>query len=251
MNIIAEFASPNYSVRNNQINFIIIHYTEMNDEAAIAKMCDPAAGVSCHYLIKASGEIIRLVKDEYAAWHAGSSYWQGLEQLNDHSIGIELDNLGCRPYTLIQMNNCLELCQQLIQLHNIPPANILGHSDISPDRKIDPSPFFDWSYLAKHNLGLWHDVDVSEVDAKPLFNFGDSSPAILMLQNDLKKLGYRVATNGIFDQQTNYVIRAFQAHFYPQLIQKLGMDFYWDNNAKYCWDTMSGQILRSLQANHG
>ena len=251
MNIITKFCSPNYSLRKGEIKFIIIHYTEMEFDEAISKLCNIEAKVSAHYVIKANGEVFRLVEDQYTAWHAGVSNWQNYSGINEYSIGIELDNLGYADYPIAQMQSCISLCNQLIEQYNIPRTNILGHSDIAPNRKIDPGPLFDWSYLAQHKLGLWHKMladlstqDTSVVDI--MFSFGDKSDEVAKLQQDLQRIGYKIEITSTFDLQTNYVIRAFQSHFYPQLIIKLGNDLYRDNNYQYSWDIVSHEILDLL-----
>ena len=158
MNIITNIASPHYSIRTNPIKFIIIHYTELTFDDALDRLCNPLSKVSSHYLIKSDGKIFELVDTSNVSWHCGVSYWNGLDTINDHSIGIELDNLGCEAYSIEQMNSCIDLCKILMSRYNIPNANILGHSDIAIDRKIDPGIFFDWGLLASHNLGLWYDA---------------------------------------------------------------------------------------------
>ena len=246
MKINTKFSSPNYSIRKEKIYFIIIHYTEMILEEALAKLCDPFANVSSHYLIKADGEILQLVNDKNVAWHAGESYWYDFDKLNNYSIGIELDNMGYNPYPLEQMTSCVNLCKELTLIHNIPQENIIGHSDIAPHRKIDPGPFFDWSYLAAHNLGKWHNINNTQLNQPIIFKFNDNNPEILYLQNKLRKIGYKIEETGVFDEQTNYVIRAFQARFYPEKIKELGRDFYFDKSSRYSWDITSEQILLSF-----
>jgi N-acetylmuramoyl-L-alanine amidase len=225
---------------------IVIHYTEMNFEDAIARLCDPLAKVSTHYLIKSDGQIFKLVDTDHVAWHAGESSWKDLEKINDHSIGIELDNSGYSNFPISQMNSCVDLCQQLSNIHQISRFNIIGHSDIAPSRKIDPGIFFDWLYLAKHKLGIWHNIDTLAPRSKVMFHYGDQQPEILITQNNLKKLGYKIELTGIFDDQTNFVIRAFQSHFYQPLIRKLGVNFYRNHNSKYFWDNISEEILKEL-----
>lgn len=246
MQINTKINSPNYSTRNSEINFIIIHYTEMTFEGAIERLCNSSSGVSCHYLIKVDGQIFQLVDDQYKAWHAGESSWKEIQGLNDSSIGIELDNMGHNFFSVAQMNSCIDLCQKLVYVHNIPRSNILGHSDIAPARKIDPGVFFEWQYLAKYKLGLWHNIDAVYAHPKTLFQFGDNSSEILVLQSNLKKLGYMIQLTGVFDEQTNFVIRSFQAHFYSKLIRRHSMDFYHSNHSKYSWDSVSDKMLQNM-----
>lgn len=236
-NIIKNF-SPNSSIRDGNIEFIIIHYTEMSFEGALNRLMDSNSKVSSHYLIKETGEIYQLVPDELAAWHAGKSYWDGLYSLNNHSIGIELDNLGNKAYTLPQMLSCIDLCKYLVKTHNINPLNILGHSDIAPDRKIDPGPWFNWKELAKEGLGLWYNENEIEAQIKKSAHLSQelegSSHAIINLQKSLQSLGYKIEVTGELDDQTNCVIRAFQMHFNPQTTN---------------FDKRSEAILQNLLAN--
>ncbi len=241
---ITQIYSPNHSNRQEQIRFIIIHYTEMVLVDALKRLCDPVAQVSAHYVIKENGEILQLVDDKKVAWHAGTSYWQGLEKLNNYSIGIELDNLGRSAYNAKQMESCALLCRHLAKLYDIPPANILGHSDIAPDRKIDPGIFFDWQYMAAHQVGLWHNVNDDEDSL--LAKFGDEGKQVESLQGSLKAMGYQIMETGIFDYQTNCVVRSFQSHFYPNKLRKLGVDFYGANTSYYDWNTSCDKSLAAL-----
>lgn len=202
MNIITNILSPNFDERplGCSHRFVILHYTEMLFDDAISKLCDKNAGVSAHYLIKKTGEIYNLVLDKYKAWHAGSSCWKGLEKLNDHSIGIEIDNMGNEPFTKQQMDSCIVLCHFLMQKYHIPRENVLGHSDIAPDRKLDPGMFFDWKLLDKNGIGIPCKHDIKDL-------------SIVEKQQYLKDMGYKIEVTGELDEQTNYVIRAFDMHF--------------------------------------
>lgn len=136
------------------IEYIILHYTEMSFEDAVERLCSPKYEVSAHYLIHKNGEIFQLVNDEDIAWHAGVSYWRGKERLNQNSIGIEMDNLGNTPFTEAQYDSLISLCKELMKKHKIPAENVIGHSDIAPDRKVDPGIFFDWQKLAREGIGM-------------------------------------------------------------------------------------------------
>ena len=136
------------------IKFIILHYTGMRKEAeAIKKLCDYNSKVSSHYFIKNSGKILNLVPDLYAAWHAGKSKWKKFDLLNKYSIGIEINNpgheFGYNKFNSKQINSLKKLLSFLIQKYNIKLVNVLGHSDIAPDRKKDPGEKFPWEKLAK------------------------------------------------------------------------------------------------------
>ena len=202
MHIITNILSPNFEERPQGFGprFVILHYTEMLFDDAISKLCDKNAKVSAHYLIKKTGEIYNLVEDKYIAWHAGLSYWKGVEKLNDHSIGIEIDNMGDEPFTSQQMDSCIELCHFLMKKYDISRDNVLGHSDIAPDRKVDPGMFFDWKLLDKNGIGIKYGHDISKM-------------SVVEKQQYLKNMGYKIEVTGELDEQTNYVIRAFDMHF--------------------------------------
>lgn len=248
MNINRKFSSANYSERLEQINLVILHFTEINFTQALERLCNPDAKVSAHYLIKADGEIFNLVDEAHTAWHAGDSYWQGVEKLNEHSIGIEIDNDGRSNFPLKQMDSCVALCKVLKSKYGISSKNFIGHSDVAPARKIDPGILFDWSYLATFGLGHSHNAQISlnQKHSKILLDFGSTEPSVFELQTNLSKLGYKINITSVFDNQTNYVVRAFQAHFYPALLLELGMDSYWNKYSKYFWDEASELILQSL-----
>ncbi len=248
MYINTEFSSPNYPLRTSKIEYIILHYTEIPLQDALARLTDIKSEVSVHYLIKEDGKVLQLVNDYKIAWHAGKSSWKNFTQLNHHSLGIEIDNSGTSEFSAIQMQSCIELCNYLVNKHNINPASVIGHSDIAPDRKIDPGILFDWQVLAKQGLGCWHNLEYSQDLANTiLYKFGQQGKEIIKLQQDLKNLGYKLNISGKIDIQTSNVIRAFQAHFCPKLIwDKGGVDFYRNLASIYHWDSFSEQALQKL-----
>ena len=156
--------SPNFNLKkrvSKQIKFIIFHYTGMKTEsAAINRLTNIQSEVSSHYLIKNNGDILTLVPDLYEAWHAGKSSWKNYKSLNRNSIGIEITNpgheFGYKKFSKRQISSLLRLSKFLIKQYNISSKNILGHSDIAPQRKKDPGEKFPWKYLSKNNIGLWH-----------------------------------------------------------------------------------------------
>lgn len=239
------FSSPNFLERTTQIEYVILHFTEMLFEDALTRLCSKEDEVSAHYIIKEDGEIFQLVDDKNTAWHAGKSSWYGKEKLNQNSIGIELDNLGNQTFSKAQMNSCIELCKALSKKHNIPKENFIGHSDIAPDRKIDPGIFFDWEMLYKYGFGIWHKVEPKTEDIL-LYEFGAIGENIGKIQDKFKRLGYNISITENFDQQTNYVIRAFQSKFCPHLIKKLGLEYYKDPDSKYSWGSYSNTVLNDL-----
>lgn len=156
--VVALHPSPNHAPRVEPIKYIILHGTWMDDDtAALARLCDPAAEVSCHYFITRSGELLHLVAENCVAWHAGKSSWQGDEMLNKNSIGIEISNPGVDkgvPYTPAQYATLLALVRNISTRHAISPKHVLGHSDIAPGRKDDPGPHFDWNILVKAGVAV-------------------------------------------------------------------------------------------------
>ena len=161
MRITANY-SPNFNIKKRKpkdIKFIIFHYTGMKKEKdAINKLTNEKSKVSCHYFIKNNGEILTLVPDLYTAWHAGISSWQNFKFLNKNSIGIEISNPGhenlYRKFSKKQINSILSLSKFLIKKYNIKTENVIGHSDIAPDRKKDPGEKFPWKYLAKKKISI-------------------------------------------------------------------------------------------------
>lgn len=157
-----EVLSPNHGTRTLPISMVVIHYTEMKPlEAALARMCDPEASVSAHYCITEAGEVIRLVPEDRRAWHAGASYWRGIPDVNSASIGIELDhpghapeNGGYRGFAEAQIDALIPLLARIVKQYDIPRANVVGHSDVAPMRKVDPGELFPWDRLAQHKLCL-------------------------------------------------------------------------------------------------
>lgn len=224
MHISHDFSSPNYDKRPDgiAIDFIILHYTEMLLDEALAKLCNPTSKLSSHYLIKEDGEVLQLVSDKMRAWHAGKSCWRGREALNDCSIGIEIDNLGTSPFTDLQMESCIALCKNLVNQYNIPPSNVIGHSDIAPSRKLDPGIYFDWKKLAEHGLG----IAIGDYDALDM-------PDISSVQTTLSSIGYDLDITGQWDERTNSAMRAFQAHFCQDNLRKKGLEFYRDMSSRY------------------
>jgi N-acetylmuramoyl-L-alanine amidase len=154
--------SPNHDARPDgmPVDMLVLHYTGMQSGAeAIARLRDPVARVSAHYLVEEDGTVFQLVPEERRAWHAGISHWRGREGLNDCSIGIEIVNpghdWGYRPFPALQMAAVCDLCLEIIGRHPVAPRDVVGHSDIAPDRKQDPGELFDWEGLAANGIGLW------------------------------------------------------------------------------------------------
>lgn len=152
MKLLHSYKSPNFTERrggHEKPSMIIIHYTDMKTgKEALERLCDPASEVSAHYVIEENGDIYQLVDDDKRAWHAGVGEWEGERDINSASIGIELVNPGhshgYRDFPDAQIDALIELTKDLILKYNIPVDRILGHSDVSPGRKIDPGELFPW-----------------------------------------------------------------------------------------------------------
>lgn len=197
-------------------DMLLLHYTGMaSAEAACELLCSPQSGVSCHYLVDEDGTITQMVGEDMRAWHAGVSMWQGEGDTNSRSIGIEIQNpghiLGYRDFPEAQMQSVTRLCQDILSRHDIPPRNVLAHSDVAPGRKIDPGERFDWARLHREGVGHW--VLPSPPDERPLE--GEMLPGFQRL---LRSYGYAIDATGEMDEQTRKVTDAFQRHFRPALV---------------------------------
>ena len=218
--------SPNFTPNkrnSNQIKFIIYHYTGMKRESeAIKRLTNIKSKVSSHYLIKNNGEIVVMVPDLYEAWHAGISSWKNFKSLNKNSIGIEISNPGhdfnYKKFSKKQIQSLKVLSKFLIRKYKIDKKNILGHSDIAPDRKQDPGEKFPWKYLAKSKIGKWHSLSqkillknrrkkITSTDKKNFFI-------------NLSKIGYsfKKSKKKNKDKFLNFMICAFQRRFRQELI---------------------------------
>ena len=181
--------SPNFGVRRP--NFVIIHHTaDDTAEGSLRTLTNPKFQVSSHYLIGRDGKLYYLVDELARAWHAGEAYWGGATDLNSVSIGIELDNNGSEPFADPMIDTLLRLLEDLKARYKIPTANFLGHGDIIPGRKVDPSRYFPWQRLAERGFGIWCD---------PPYPASTSGAGAALL---LAALGYDVtnlrATNAAF-----------------------------------------------------
>ena len=213
------FSLPRRSKK--QIKFLIIHYTGMRKQSeAIKRLCDPKAKVSSHYFISNKGGIINLVPDLYEAWHAGESNWKDYKSLNKYSIGIEINNpgheYGYKKFSKKQIFSLLKLLKYLKKKYNIKKTNILGHSDISPDRKKDPGEKFPWHYLAKKNLSIWHKLDEKKIKTFRNINLKDNE--IKKFFNNLDKIGYSRARGNKKKLEQSSLIKAFQRKFRQDLV---------------------------------
>ena len=218
--------SPNFNSKKrifNQIKFIIFHYTGMKkDSEAINRLTNIQSEVSCHYLIKYNGEIIKLVPDLYIAWHAGRSSWKDYKSLNQNSIGIEITNpgheFGYKKFSKKQISSLLELSKYLIKKYNIRHKNILGHSDIAPERKKDPGENFPWEHLYKNKIGIWHSLNKQEIKRNRRFKTSKMEKEYFF--NNLFKIGYseKIPKNLTKDKYLKEIVKTFQRRFRQNLI---------------------------------
>lgn len=147
--------SPNFGPRRDGLTpaLIVLHYTAMADaDAALARLCDPGAQVSAHYLIGSDGRLWQMVREGMRAWHAGEGEWGGQQDINSRSVGIELDNRGDHPFAAPLMRRLEHVLPKIMARWNIPASGVIGHSDMAPGRKCDPGPRFDWARLARQGL---------------------------------------------------------------------------------------------------
>lgn len=199
--------SPNRDARPDgaTVRLVVLHYTGMaSAAAALARLCDPSAAVSAHYLLEEDGTLWSLVPESERAWHAGRSFWRGRERLNDVAIGIELVNPGhahgLRPFPEPQIAALEALLSALLARWPVGPSGVVGHSDVAPARKLDPGERFPWPRLARAGLALWPERAVPR------------PPDPAACDRLLGAIGYRAPIDAR-DRRT--VLGAFQRRFRP------------------------------------
>ena len=198
--------SPNFDARPpaTPIDILLLHYTGMETgAAAIARLCDPDARVSSHYTVDEDGTVYAHVSEDRRAWHAGASYWAGARDINARSVRIEIVNpgheFGYRSFPDAQIESGIALGLEIVARHSIPPARVLGHSDVAPARKTDPGELFPWGTLSLAGIGLWPQTR----KARLTVDFEDG----------LRAFGYGLKPD--MDVPTATVIEAFQRHWRP------------------------------------
>ncbi|MDF2964981.1 MAG: N-acetylmuramoyl-L-alanine amidase [Rickettsiaceae bacterium] len=253
-----DFSSPNFDDRpaSGAITHVIIHFTEIPFKESIEILCDSKAKVSSHYIINEDGTIYSLISDDKRAWHAGKSYWGGIEALNNCSIGIELVNSGKEPFNEPIIHALTSLCGFLKNKYHIKKENFIGHSDVAPDRKVDPGAFFPWQRLAASGIGMWPGAALQEGRSQKIFGVGDRGVVVEGLQARLMRLGYKLEVTGVYDMQTCGVVRAFQAHFCSEdVIKAIGVEKFVEYkkiedypslNGIYEWTSKCDHILDNL-----
>lgn len=216
-------ASANFGPRKDgkKPDYLILHYTGMRtaQEALDILKC-PEREVSAHYLVHEDGRVVQMVAESERAWHAGNSCWKDERDLNSASIGIEIVNAGVLEdfpaYPDAQIESVIALCSSIVERFTIAPAHVLAHSDIAPERKIDPGENFPWQKL--FNAGIGHWVEPAPIRGGRFFAMGDRGQPVEALQSMLAMYGYEIAINGEFNEQTKTVLSAFQRHFRPNQI---------------------------------
>lgn len=197
------YPSQNFDARRP--NFVILHHTHSStSESALRTLSDPQKKVSAHYLIGKTGRIYQLVDEKERAWHAGRSSWGGHYDINSVSIGIELVNNSEEPFPESQITSLIELLKDLKQRHHIPSKNIIGHGDVAPTRKVDPSHYFPWERLAQEGFGQW------------CWDVPNTLPVYFEPEQALRLVGYDTSN-------MNSTIKAFKRRFFPDLLNETSL----------------------------
>lgn len=204
---IIDAPTPNFDERGRAIDMIVLHYTGMKSGAlALARLCEAASRVSCHYLIEEDGRIFSLVAEDKRAWHAGVGAWKGETDLNARSIGIEIVNpgheCGYRPFPDVQIDALIMLLEDIVARRAVAPSMVLGHSDVAPQRKEDPGELFPWARLAHEGLAIG-----------PYEGEGDPSIAYDEALSLLRAIGYDAP-----DRAHAAALVAFQRRFCPSAL---------------------------------
>jgi N-acetylmuramoyl-L-alanine amidase len=214
--------TTNFNLRKP--NYVVIHHTAQNStEQTLKTFTMPSTQVSAHYVIGRDGKVYHMLHDHMRAWHGGAARWGNNTDLNSSSIGIELDNNGSEPFPDEMITSLLAVLGKLKKEHGIPTENFIGHADIAPVRKVDPSPLFPWKTLADNGYGLWYDEDVLESELVlrevPVGGEHDATPLLVMETapkytlpehfnplDALRIIGYDV-------RNPEAAVRAFKVHF--------------------------------------
>lgn len=217
--------------QDSRIQYLVVHYTQIDDAQSLDELTRADSGVSAHYLLsreESQGRVTLypLVAESQRAWHAGRSHWQGAQALNSASIGLEIVNQGYettdeqlpldqrrwQPYTEAQFHAIGALLQTLSNRYRIDPTRIVGHSDISVARKVDPGPRFPWRRLHdEYGVGAWPD----EERVTALLATMNTLPSTQEVQQMLIRYGYGLPASGELDTETRNAVAAFQIHFRP------------------------------------
>ncbi|HET8828033.1 MAG TPA: N-acetylmuramoyl-L-alanine amidase [Pelobium sp.] len=204
---------PTVNFGSRKPDFVIIHHTAQDSiQQTIKTFTLEHTQASSHYIVGREGEVVQMLSDDLRAWHAGNSKWGNNFDMNSSSIGIELDNNGFEPFSEKQINSLLILLAKLKSTYNIPTSNFIGHGDIAPTRKADPSILFPWEKLANAGFGLWYDFP----NMHP--------PAHFDIENALRRIGYDT-------RNLPAAIIAFKRHFVQLDLKPVMTD--WDKCVLY------------------
>lgn len=217
--------SPNHNARKCEVSLLVLHYTGMESaEAAMDRLCDREAAVSAHYVVDENGRIVQLVDEDRRAWHAGLGVWAGESDVNSASIGIEIVNgghcYGLPEFPSAQIDAVVALSKAIVGRWSIEASGVIGHSDLAPERKLDPGERFPWARLAEHGVGVWPGA----VDGGRSLVFGPDhgeGEALAAVQARLALIGYGIEANGSFSPRTRAVVAAFQRRFRPAHVDGL------------------------------
>jgi N-acetylmuramoyl-L-alanine amidase len=230
--------SPNFDERTNpdgsaqSVDILMMHYTGMQTGgAALERMCDSEAKVSAHYMVEEDGRIFQLVDEEKRAWHAGVASWRGNTNINARSIGIEIVNLGhewgYHEFSEAQIKAVISLSKEILNRHDIPARNVIGHSDVAPMRKQDPGELFPWQRLAAEGIGLCP------------AGVQDGEIAVSLGSEPLKQLhhyGYGISEQSS-KEEAIAIMTAFQRHFRPSQVNG-----QWDAECENVLDALLEQV---------
>lgn len=222
-------ASPNIGERRGRASpkLLILHYTGLESaRRSIDVLCDPICEVSCHYLVDVDGRVTQMVRESDRAWHAGRSFWLGETDINSCSVGIEIQNpghtLGYPDFPESQMQAVEGLARDITDRHQMAPQAVLAHSDIAPQRKIDPGEKFDWRRLHRAGVGHWVAPRAIAEELDPdSFDATVADERVRACQQLLARYGYGTAQDGLLNAATVRVISAFQRHFRPERVDGL------------------------------
>jgi len=224
MNIIKNFKAKFFSKRQGDIvDSLVFHSTEIPFKESLQMLCGGTdREVSSHFLINLDGAIYQFVDTDDMAWHAGKSFWRGREGINQYSIGFELvdvdDNNQTVDFTAKQMNSLVLLCKKIMAEYNIDQRNIVAHSDIAPDRKKDPGEKFDWKFMSRKGISLYHDVQIQGRLSKVKSKIGEHNSNVYLAKKLLKEIGYKIDLNDIHDIDFSSVLIAFKRRFFQNKV---------------------------------
>lgn len=201
-------------------DILVLHYTGTPTvEFALELLTSGEREVSCHYLVHEDGRIVHMVDEDLRAWHAGVSSWEGRDDVNSRSIGIEIANPGHGPdyrdFPDAQIASVIALSKDIIARHHIAPRCVLAHSDVAPGRKIDPGERFPWARLAEVGVGAW--PCVPEVQTGSCLAEGDRGRDVLALTRNLAAIGYGIEPRETYDAHVSTVVYSFQLHYRPEV----------------------------------